>query len=101
MASQDRLAGQRLGRFQLGRRLGSGGAASVYQAYDLVQGRTVALKVLLPGADAVSHSRFRQEAQMASVLNHPHIVQTLQVGDIGERARYGTLIRVRLLKRCG
>ncbi len=76
------LAGQRLGRFQVGRRLGSGGAATVYQAYDLILGRTVALKVLLPGADAVSRTRFRQEAQTAGGLQHPHIVRTVQVGDM-------------------
>ncbi len=76
------LVGQRLGRFQVGRRLGSGGAATVYQAYDLILGRTVALKVLLPGADAVSRTRFRQEAQTAGGLQHPHIVRTVQVGDM-------------------
>lgn len=79
------LTGGRLGRFQVGPRLGSGGAAVVYRAYDLVEGRTVALKVLLPGADGVSESRFRQEAQMASALQHPHIVRTLQVGNAAER----------------
>jgi serine/threonine-protein kinase len=75
------LTGQRIGRYLVGRKLGSGGASTVYQAYDQVRGRSVALKVLLPGADEVTRSRFRQEAQTASTLRHPHIVETLQVGD--------------------
>lgn len=75
------LTGQRIGRYLVGRKLGSGGASTVYQAYDQVRGRSVALKVLLPGADEVSRSRFRQEAQTAATLRHPHIVETLQVGD--------------------
>jgi eukaryotic-like serine/threonine-protein kinase len=75
------LTGQRVGRYMVGRRLGSGGAATVYQAYDQVRGRSVALKVLLAGADDVTRTRFRQEAHTAGALRHPHIVETLQVGD--------------------
>ncbi|MBX2997492.1 MAG: serine/threonine protein kinase [Caldilineaceae bacterium] len=80
-ARPNELTGQRIGRYLVGRKLGSGGASTVYQAYDQVRGRSVALKVLLPGADEVSRSRFRQEAQTAGALSHPHIVETLQVGD--------------------
>lgn len=75
------LTGRQIGRYLIGRRLGSGGAAAVYQAYDQVQGRSVALKVLLPGADETTRSRFRQEARTAGALRHPNIVSTLQVGD--------------------
>lgn len=75
------LTGRQIGRYLIGRRLGSGGAAAVYQAYDQVQGRSVALKVLLPGADEITRSRFRQEARTAGALRHPNIVATLQVGD--------------------
>jgi eukaryotic-like serine/threonine-protein kinase len=80
-ARPSELTGQRIGRYLVGRKLGSGGASTVYQAYDQVRGRSVALKVLLPGADEVTRSRFRQEAQTAGTLRHPHIVETLQVGD--------------------
>ncbi len=75
------LTGRQIGRYLIGRRLGSGGAAAVYQVYDQVQGRSVALKVLLPGADETTRSRFRQEARTAGALRHPNIVTTLQVGD--------------------
>lgn len=43
--------GRQIGRYLIQGRLGSGGAATVFQAYDQVDGRSVALKVLLPTAD--------------------------------------------------
>ena len=79
--SSAHLADYQIGRYLVGKRLGSGGAASVYQAYDQIQERLVALKILLPGADPAVHSRFRQEARTVARLRHPHIVQTFQVGD--------------------
>ena len=41
------LSGRQVGRYLVQRQLGSGGVAVVYQAYDQVQGISVALKVLL------------------------------------------------------
>ncbi len=79
--SSAHLADYQIGRYLVGKRLGSGGAASVYQAYDQIQERMVALKILLPGADPTVHSRFQQEARTVARLRHPHIVQTFQVGD--------------------
>ena len=83
------LTDQRIGRYMLGQRLGSGGAASVYRAYDQIQDRFVALKMLSPNADDAGRKRFRQEARTVAGLRHPHIVQTLQVGDAtGEGSAY-------------
>lgn len=76
----DALIGRNLGHFRIETRLGSGAMAAVYRATDLILDRQVALKVLLPGADDVVRERFRQEARTVSVLDHPHIVRTLQVG---------------------
>ena len=97
-----------IGRFLVGKRLGSGGAANVYQAYDQIQERVVALKILLPGADAAVRSRFQQEAHTVARLRHPHIVQTFQVGDAaGEGSAYIAMELVggdslaQLLKRRG
>jgi serine/threonine-protein kinase len=64
----------------VGQPLGSGGAATVFRAYDQVQGVTVALKLLLPGADERAYDRFRREATLAGALRHPHIVRILQIG---------------------
>ena len=74
------LAGKQIGRYLIGQQLGSGGAATVYRAYDQVQGITVALKLLLPGADEKAYDRFRREATLAGALRHPHIVRILQIG---------------------
>lgn len=74
------LSGRQIGRYLIGQQLGSGGAASVFRAYDQVQGITVALKLLLPGADEKAYSRFRREANLAGALRHPHIVRILQIG---------------------
>ena len=75
------LTGRQVGRYLVGDRLGRGGAASVYRAYDQIQERTVALKILSNGADDAVRSRFQLEARTAASLRHPHIVQTLQVGN--------------------
>jgi serine/threonine protein kinase len=74
------LAGEQIAHYRVEARLGGGAMGSVYRAYDQKAGRTVALKVLLPGADAVLRERFRREARTVSTLKHPHIVRTLEVG---------------------
>ncbi len=76
----DGLVGQQVGRFLVQARLGSGGVATVYRAFDQVDEVVVALKVLPPGADAIALTRLRQEAITAGTLRHPNIVRTLQVG---------------------
>ncbi|HQY92445.1 protein kinase [Caldilinea sp.] len=79
-AGLSNLTGKQLGRYLIGQQLGSGGVATVYRAYDQVQGQTVALKLLLPGADDKAYTRFRNEAMTAGALRHPHIVRILQIG---------------------
>ncbi len=77
------LAGQQIGRYRIERQIGSGGVAIVYQAYDQVDGVPVALKVLMPHADANTYSRFRREALTAGGLHYEHIVRIRQVGTLG------------------
>ncbi len=79
----DNLTGEQVGRFLVQSRLGSGGAAVVYQAYDQVAGRSVAFKVLPPNSEGGARDRFRREALMAGGLRHPNIVQVYQVGANG------------------
>lgn len=74
------LIGRNIGHYWVEARLGGGAMASVYRAVDQIQQRTVALKVLLPGADTVVRERFRLEARTVSTLAHPNIVATLQIG---------------------
>lgn len=74
------LTGREIGRYHIQKRLGRGGITTVYQAYDMVDGFPVALKVLLHSTDEKVYNRFRYEAQTASKLQHPNIVRTLRVG---------------------
>ncbi len=75
--STDPLVGRHIdGRFKIRKRLGEGGMGQVYLAEQTSMGRPVALKVLNPfvGADERIKERFRNEAALASRLNHPNTV---------------------------
>lgn len=78
------LSGRRLGDFQLLRRLGRGGMASVYLAEQLSLSRKVAFKVLRSSlaGDAAFVRRFQNEARAAASLVHANIVQIYEVGCI-------------------
>jgi serine/threonine protein kinase len=76
---------QRVGKYEIIEVLGRGGMGVVYKAVDPAIGRTVALKVLLPG-DSQSgemRERFLREARAAGGLQHPNIVV---IHDLGEDA---------------
>ncbi len=70
------------GRYRLTEKVGTGGMAEVYKAFDEVLGRVVAVKVMLPqyAADATFTARFRQEAQAAANLSSPYIVNIYDWG---------------------
>ncbi|BDU06058.1 protein kinase domain-containing protein [Nocardia cyriacigeorgica] len=75
------------GRYRLGRVIGEGGMGRVYEAFDTVTDRTVALKVL-PEALAANgefRERFRREAHAAARLREPHIVPIHDYGEIDGR----------------
>ncbi len=72
----------RLGDFEIRREIGKGSMGVVYEATQLSLNRTVALKVL-PYAgvlDSKRLQRFKNEAQAAAQLQHPHIVPVYFVG---------------------
>lgn len=63
------------GRYRLGRVLGRGGYARVYEAVDTSLGRTVALKVVDgEGADPEDAARVRSEIRLLASLSHPSLV---------------------------
>lgn len=69
-----------IGRYQVTRRLGSGGMGVVYLATDDRLHRQVAIKQLLknPTSDS-AHLRIRKEALLLAQLNHANIVQIYDV----------------------
>ena len=73
-------AGTHVGSYEVLDRLGAGGMGAVYRARDTRLGRTVALKVLRPGADPELLHRLDREARAASALSHPNIVHIYDVG---------------------
>jgi serine/threonine protein kinase len=71
------LSGTTLGKYRLIEKVGQGGMAQVYKAYQPDLDRYVAVKVLHPhliGDDDFA-ARFRREARAVAALEHPHIVR--------------------------
>ncbi|WP_423801669.1 Stk1 family PASTA domain-containing Ser/Thr kinase [Neobacillus sp. SAB-20_R2A] len=78
------LIGKRLsGRYKIIDMIGGGGMANVYLAHDMILDRDVAVKMLrLDFAnDEEFIRRFHREAQSATSLAHPNIVNIFDVGE--------------------
>lgn len=78
----NKYVGKRLdGRYEIRELIGIGGMADVYKAYDLVEEREVAVKILkdeyLTNDDF--KRRFRNESKAIAVLSHPNIVKIYDV----------------------
>ena len=76
----------KVGRCQILRELGRGSMGVVYQGYDPVIGRPVAIKAMLAeglgGAEFQEYkARFQREAQAAGMLAHPNIVTVYDFGE--------------------
>ncbi|GAA2240712.1 MULTISPECIES: serine/threonine-protein kinase [Kitasatospora] len=82
-AAYEDLTGHRLAGYRLGRRIGRGGMAVVYQAEDLRLGRPVAIKLLAPelARNDVFRQRFARESRAAAAIDHPHIVPVYEAGE--------------------
>ncbi|NWJ40953.1 MAG: protein kinase [Geothrix sp.] len=74
---------QKLGRFEILKRLGQGAMGEVYLGLDPAIGREVALKTIhreaAQGAEA--RERFAREARAAGTLNHPNLVTIHEFGE--------------------
>ncbi|HPW29370.1 MAG TPA: serine/threonine-protein kinase [Rhodoferax sp.] len=76
----------RLGKYTIRRELGKGAMGVVYEGFDPLIERTVAIKTILPtqlnGDEAANVlARFKREAQAAGRLNHPGIVAVYDYGE--------------------
>lgn len=71
---------ERIGRYRVGRVLGQGGVATVYESEDPHSGRRVALKVL-SNLSPKTVKRFEQEAAITIPFSHPNIVTVYEVGN--------------------
>jgi eukaryotic-like serine/threonine-protein kinase len=69
-------------RFAIGDPIGEGAMGIVYEAEDLSDGRTVAVKVLSPTrrGEASLEERMVREARAAAAVRHPNIVRIIAVG---------------------
>ena len=72
----------RLGPYEILAPIGAGGMGEVYRARETKLNRDVALKILPFAAvlDQRQIARFRNEAQAAAQIHHPHIVPVFAVG---------------------
>jgi len=73
-------------RYEVIRFLGEGGMGRVYQAYDPVLMRDVALKVVKPEIPDGERRRFRREAIVGARFCYPSIVRIFDLGICGESA---------------
>ena len=78
-------AGRKLGRYVLSRKLGAGGMAEVWEAFDEALHRSVAVKVVRDeiAGEAEFRDRFIREARLAAQLEHPRILPIYDFGTEG------------------
>ena len=95
-------------RYRILEMLGEGGAGAVYRAFDSVEGREVALKVLhapaceeSPDRALSAASALEEEFRVLASQSHPHLAEVHDYGTTPEGLRYFTmeLIRGEDLKR--
>lgn len=85
----DKFLGKRLdGRYEIREIIGVGGMAVVYKAYDNIEDRTVAIKILKEEyvANEEFQRRFKNESKAIAILSHPNVVKVFDVS-------YGDLIQ--------
>lgn len=86
----ENYVGKRLdGRYEVQEIIGVGGMSVVYKAYDNVDDRIVAVKILKDeySNDADFVRRFKNESKAIAVLSHPNIVKVYDVS-FGEKVQY-------------
>ena len=96
----DNYTGKRIdGRYEIQEVIGVGGMAVVYKAYDSIDDRIVAIKILKDEylANEEFRRRFKNESKAIAVLSHPNIVKVLNV-NYGDKLQYFTMQILRALQ---
>ena len=77
--------GSQIAGYRLEERIGRGGMAVVFRAYDARLDRQVALKILAPGLaeDDAFRQRFIRESRAAAAVDDPHITPVFEAGEAG------------------
>ena len=86
----DNFCGKRIdGRYEIKEIIGVGGMAVVYKAYDNIDDRIVAIKILKDEylSNEEFKRRFKNESKAIAVLSHPNIVRVFNVS-FGDRIQY-------------
>ena len=90
--SEQQMIGQILGPYRLEAVLGRGGMGSVYLARQTHPARHVAVKILQFQPENGDYStvlaRFQREANTAAMLEHIHIIQILDYGELAQIASH-------------
>ena len=76
-------AGSQIAGYRLEERIGQGGMAVVFRAYDNRLDRQVALKILAPSlaADQAFRQRFIRESRAAAAVDDAHIIPVYEAGE--------------------
>jgi len=85
-----------LGKYNIVDKIGSGGMATVYKAYDPILERHAAVKVVHPNLaeDEDFVERFKREGRILSRLQHEAIVPLYDFGDDNGRYYLSTATKV-------
>ena len=80
-------------RYRIVRKIGDGGMGSVYEGEHIVIKRRVAIKVLHPqfAQNKEITARFHREAEAATAIGHPHIVEVTDMGSFPDGSAYMVL----------
>ena len=86
LAAQGKRTTATIAGYEIEAKIGQGAMGAVYRARQTSMDRTVALKVLPPSLarDKRFTDRFLTEARAAARLNHPNIIQGIDVGQAGK-----------------
>ncbi len=80
--------------YRIGKVIGRGGMATVYDAWDVRRDCPVALKIMRRGGRPASKARFEREARHAATIRHKNVVRIFDLGSLPDGRSYLTMERL-------